>query len=202
MAQISIAGDTSGTVTLSAPSVAGTTTLTLPTTTGNVVADTATQTLTNKTLTSPTITGATITVASTAAPTFSAYTSGTGPTSNTIGTSATKVTYDTKEWDTNNNFASSRFTPTVAGYYQINAQTQPNNSYTGGFIGIFKNGSVYKYGNYTNTPVTLGGFTVSSIVYCNGSTDYIEIYGAFTTSQVTGAGICFNYFNGCFLRSA
>ncbi len=142
------------------------------------------------------------TVGATAAPTFSAYTSGSGPTSNTIGTSATKVTYDTEEWDTNSNFASSRFTPTVAGYYQINAQLQPNNSYTGGFIAIFKNGSAYKYGNYTNTAVTLGGFTVSSIVYCNGSTDYIEIYGAFTTSQVTGAGIYFSYFNGCFLRSA
>jgi hypothetical protein len=56
MASIVVAGDTSGTVTLSAPATAGTTTLTLPTTTGNVVADTATQTLTNKTLTSPILT--------------------------------------------------------------------------------------------------------------------------------------------------
>ena len=61
MAQISIAGDTSGTVTLAAPAVSGTTTLTLPTTSGTVVADTATQTLTNKTLTSPTIATPTIT---------------------------------------------------------------------------------------------------------------------------------------------
>jgi hypothetical protein len=60
MASIVVAGDTSGTVTLTAPAVSGTTTLTLPTTTGNVVADTATQTLTNKTLTSPTITGAVV----------------------------------------------------------------------------------------------------------------------------------------------
>jgi hypothetical protein len=56
MAQISIAGDTSGSVSLVAPAVSGTTTLTLPTTTGNVVVDTATQTLTNKTLTSPVLT--------------------------------------------------------------------------------------------------------------------------------------------------
>jgi len=55
MANLVISGDTSGTVTLAAPAVSGTTTLTLPTTTGTVVADTATQTLTNKTLTSPTI---------------------------------------------------------------------------------------------------------------------------------------------------
>jgi len=37
MANLVIAGDVSGTVTLSAPSTAGTTTLTLPTTTGTVL---------------------------------------------------------------------------------------------------------------------------------------------------------------------
>lgn len=49
-------GSTSGSITLQEPAVAGSTTLTLPATTGNVVVDTATQTLTNKTLTSPTLT--------------------------------------------------------------------------------------------------------------------------------------------------
>jgi hypothetical protein len=60
MASIVISGNTSGSITLDAPAVSGTTTLTLPTTSGTVVADTATQTLTNKTLTSPTITGAVV----------------------------------------------------------------------------------------------------------------------------------------------
>jgi hypothetical protein len=32
----------------------------------------------------------------------------------------TKVTLDVENFDTNSNFASSRFTPTVAGYYQVN----------------------------------------------------------------------------------
>lgn len=133
-------------------------------------------------------------------PAFSAYTaSGTGA---TLGTTATKVTFDTEEFDTNNNFASSRFTPTVAGYYQINAQIQPNNAYTGGWIAIYKNGSLYKYGTFVNTGVTFGGFTVSSVVPCNGSTDYIEIYGAFTSSQPTNAGFFFSYFNGAMVRSA
>jgi hypothetical protein len=57
MSSVVIAGDTSGTVTLSAPAVAGTTTLTLPTTTDTLVGKTTTDTLTNKTLTSPAIDG-------------------------------------------------------------------------------------------------------------------------------------------------
>lgn len=172
MSSIVVSGDTSGAITLAAPAVAGTTTVTIAAQTGTLNA---------------------------AGPAFSAYTSGTGA---TIGTGATKVTFDTEEFDTNSNFASSRFTPTVAGYYQINAQIQPNTAYSGGWVAIYKNGTLYKYGNFVNSAVTFGGFTVSSIVYCNGSTDYVEIYGAFTFSQATSSGIAFSYFNGCLVRGA
>ena len=47
---IVLLGSTSGSITLQEPAVAGTTVLTLPATTGNVVVDSATQTLTNKTI--------------------------------------------------------------------------------------------------------------------------------------------------------
>jgi hypothetical protein len=53
LSKLVLSGDTSGSVTLDAPAVSGTTTLTLPATTGNIVTDSATQTLTNKTLTAP-----------------------------------------------------------------------------------------------------------------------------------------------------
>ena len=172
MSSVVISGDTSGTVTVTVPAVAGTNTVTIAAQTGTLNA---------------------------AGPAFSAYTSGTGA---TIGTGATKVTFDAEEFDTNSNFASSRFTPTVAGYYQVNSQTQPNASYTGGYISIYKNGSAYKYGTYINAAVSFGGFTVSTLVYCNGSTDYLEVYAAFTTSQATGTGIAFSYFNGCLMRGA
>ena len=57
MASIVIAGDTSGSVTLQAPSAAGSgTVITLPTTSSTLVTPNSTDTLTNKTLTSPIIT--------------------------------------------------------------------------------------------------------------------------------------------------
>jgi hypothetical protein len=57
MASIVVAGDTSGTVTLSAPAVSGTTTLTLPTANGTLVTTASGQTLTSPTIATPTITG-------------------------------------------------------------------------------------------------------------------------------------------------
>jgi len=57
MANLVIAGDVSGTVTLAAPSTAGTTTLTLPTTNGTLVTTASGQTLNSPTIATPTITG-------------------------------------------------------------------------------------------------------------------------------------------------
>jgi hypothetical protein len=54
---IVLVGSTSGSVTLQEPAIAGTTVLTLPATSGNVVVDTATQTLTNKSIVATQLTG-------------------------------------------------------------------------------------------------------------------------------------------------
>lgn len=54
---IVLEGSTSGSVTLQEPAVAGTTVLTLPASTGNVVVDSATQTLTNKSIAATQLTG-------------------------------------------------------------------------------------------------------------------------------------------------
>ena len=57
MSSIVVAGDTSGSVTLSAPAVAGASVLTLPVATDTLVGKATTDVLTNKTLTSPVING-------------------------------------------------------------------------------------------------------------------------------------------------
>ena len=56
MSSIVVAGDTSGSITISAPAVSGSNTLSLPAVTDTLAGIAATQTLTNKTLTSPVLT--------------------------------------------------------------------------------------------------------------------------------------------------
>ena len=81
-------------------------------------------------------------------PAFSAYLNG----SQTLSTNTiAKILYDTELWDTNNNFASSRFTPTVAGYYQINALINVNTTACRVYLAIYKNGSVYQTGPDSGT---------------------------------------------------
>ena len=131
-------------------------------------------------------------------PAFSAYASG----STTLSTGTwTKITLDAEEFDTNNNFASSRFTPTVAGYYQVSGCYQFNGT-TAGYIGIYKNGSAIKYGVYTGAAGAAQIINMSALVYLNGSTDYIELYGYLNAGSTTVAGSAVTYFQGALVRAA
>lgn len=121
------------------------------------------------------------TVGATAAPTFSAYNNA----NQSISTSTlTKVRFNAEEWDTNNNFDSTtnyRFTPTVAGYYQCSFafSTEPSSPVVTRVFGQFwKNGAEYKFANdFNGSTVTGSEPTGSCLIYCNGSTDYVEVYG-------------------------
>ena len=202
MSSIEVAGDTSGSITISAPLVAGSGTLTLPVATDTLIGKATTDTLTNKTLTAPTITGATITVAATAAPAFSAYNNA----AQTVTSSTyTKVNLQLEEFDTASCFDNAtnyRFTPTVAGYYQVNGQISYNyTALTRSIIGIYKNGAGFKFG----TDGTNIQNTVSALIYMNGSTDYIELYGWISgtgTLQFANDTSKSTYFQASMVRSA
>ena len=133
-------------------------------------------------------------------PAFSAY-----PNANqSLGAAAnTKLLFQTEEFDTNNNFASSRFTPTIAGYYQLNACVRPNASNGEAQIQIFKNNITYKAGsNVLVSSGTQQGTIVSSLVYANGTTDYFEIFVYVTNACTLSGSESSTWFNGVLVRAA
>ena len=144
------------------------------------------------------------TVGATAAPAFSV--SSTALVSSAAST-FTKITYDTEDFDTNSNFASSRFTPTVAGYYQFNVSIAFGGLVVVGafsFVTLYKNGSRFLDGNLA---AQISGITtfnsVSGIIYLNGSTDYVEVYGYQNAgTQNIGSGQSSVKFTGAMIRSA
>jgi len=105
-------------------------------------------------------------------PAFSAYKNAT---QSFTQTSFTKVTFQLEEFDTASCFDTStaRFTPNVAGYYQVNGAIQFGTA-TAITCEIFKNGVSYKRGAFIASTY---GTTVSCLVYLNGTTDYVEFYG-------------------------
>jgi len=143
-------------------------------------------------------------------PAFSAYAS--AGVVNITQSTYTKVTFGTEEFDTNSNFASSRFTPTVAGYYQITGAVYASGG--GGMrevrTAIYKNGSIYKNSAHSGTnatsPFSAPIVLVTSLVYFNGSSDYVEIYTFMNDSASSayyyGANTENTYFNGCLVRGA
>jgi hypothetical protein len=143
-----------------------------------------------------------VTVAATANPAFRAYAS----TNQVISTTATvKVTLDTEEFDTNNNFSSSRFTPTIAGYYQFSATVTANSITNNQSIGavIYKNGSGAAWGTGVATTSQYPSAPVSTLLYMNGTTDYVELYCYNGIGGVTLVGNTYYVFMSGFLaRSA
>lgn len=150
-------------------------------------------TASNFALTVPANNGTVITTASTfggTGPAFSAYRNGGNQ---SVSSSVfTKAQLDAEMFDTNNCFDSTtnfRFTPNVAGYYYLTGKIDFYGS--GGTItavqaAIYKNGLNYATGNFIASPGTEAGCLVSNVVYLNGSTDYVELYG-----HVAGTGLTF-----------
>ena len=170
----------SGTMTLAGPSTNSNQTITIPDATGTMMV-------------------------SGNMPAFSAYAANDQSiTNNTF----TKVQINTELFDTNSNFDAStnyRFTPTVAGYYQVNCAVKPTTD-AALFSVLYKNGSILNYGSGGFTGLDIGsvrnGSVLSQLVYLNGSTDYIEMY-AISGNNITLKGSATQtYFSASMVRSA
>lgn len=111
--------------------------------------------------------------------------------------SFTKISLPTEGNDTNNNFSNSRFTPTVAGFYQVNAQVMCSDGAIALTAYIFKGASNIAYSGSTVAGQTYIS-TVSGIVFCDGSNDFIEIKAQHF--QTTDRSI-FGNISACLIRS-
>jgi len=188
---------------------------------GGVVTINAADTASNFTVTIPANAGTVVTTASTAVvsqamlgtnvagngPAFSAYLSS----NQSVSTfTFTKIQFQTEEFDTNSNYDNAtnyRFTPTVAGYYQVNAALLTGGSVNTQLVqvAIYKNGTIFKRGSLILTGGTGNlASAVSALIFCNGTTDYLEAYGnmngAGTTVFTSGADS--TYFQASMVRSA
>jgi hypothetical protein len=138
-------------------------------------------------------------------PAFSAYASANQSISTTT---FTKVILNVKNFDTANAFDSTtnyRFTPQVAGYYQINGSINcaSSTSPTRVICCIYKNGTQNTQG-CDSIPSTGGGqSTVSYLVFMNGTTDYLELFAyiAATVPSIYGTSNT-TWFSGSLVRAA
>jgi hypothetical protein len=174
MSSVVISGDTSGSITLQAPAVAGTNTITLPASTGTMMV-------------SGNMPAFRATLSVDQALTTATY---------------TKVLFNTETFDTNNNFASSTFTPTVAGYYQLTINIQATfATFTRFIVVLYKNGAVYERG-YDGGSFNNNSVSSTYLAQANGTTDYFDayVYMAGTTLAVI-SGTTGSSFGGELIRT-
>lgn len=126
-----------------------------------------------------------------ATPAFSVHKNGTNQT--VAQDTDVKLTWSTEGFDTNNNFATDRFTPTVAGKYLIVVSTQC--AQAGACMpSIFKNGALAA--RSANTNINIGQTEqATAIVDMNGTTDYVEAFINSASSVISGATVR-TYFSG------
>ena len=140
-----------------------------------------------------------------------AFSAGLFPSNQTVSTATwTKITINTEDFDTSNAFDSTtnyRFTPQVAGYYQVNGEIN-SNAASGGYLGcaVYKNGSNWKTGiNMPLSSTQAVSTSISTLVYLNGSTDYIELYcyqNSGSNLLIFTSGTAVTWFQSVLVRAA
>lgn len=167
-------------------------------------------TASNFTLTVPAATGTVLTTASTSGMAVPAFNYVASISQSITPATFTKVTFASQVFDTTSGmFSSSRFTPTVAGYYQITGSI-----YFGATTTRASAVQTLIYVNGTSVASTVLNIATanqitatvqcSTLQYLNGTTDYVELYGNPTSGSgnVFLAGSDSTYLTACLVRGA
>lgn len=183
-----------GSVTLDVPATAGTFTATVPANTGTLVTTGSTAAVTQGML------------ASGVAGNGPAFLVTLGSVQTISINTWTKITLNTELFDTNSNFDSTtnhRFRPTIAGYYQFNAQVSFIGSGINAFIAIYKNGNLTVQGSTTPTGAGASGqiLNLAVLLDANGTTDFFELYGYSGGTQINSS-LSNTNFSGFLARAA
>lgn len=140
-------------------------------------------------------------------PAFRAYQSSTV---NLVETTWTKLTFSAESFDTTSDFASNRFTPSVAGYYDIKGSfagvLEGNQSRYLMDLAIRKNGTVTINSRWEDPTGSTQrfGLNIADLIHLNGSTDYVELFynwsniggGSYNPNNNYISGSAYNMFAG------
>ena len=163
-------------------------------------------TATNRTLTLPDATGTVLSTATPGVPIGGPAFSAVSNTNQTLTNAVfTKVILQSELFDTNNSFDNTttfRFTPNVAGYYQVNALVQAQ-IFAALAANIQKNGVGDSYSVGLGTSGQLySSVALSKLYYMNGTTDYIELFAYQATGASTSLLTGGNSLSAVLVRSA
>jgi hypothetical protein len=145
------------------------------------------------------------TPSSSTGPAFRAYRATTAQTP--ASATWTKVQFNGESFDTDNCFDSTtnyRFTPTKAGYYQIQATIQATSTSAGKetYMRLYFNGtSIGNAGGSQTNSWTIYIHNNSQLYYFNGSSDYMEVYGYIDEAGARTFSIDATIFSAVWIRS-
>ena len=134
------------------------------------------------------------------APAFDAYATGTL----VLATGVTQLIALNEYLDTDNCFLNNRFTPNVPGYYQINGQVEFNigNTVAMNQAIIQFNGAAWTEARTWSSTTLAHTVSVSALIYCNGTTDYINLAALQTTGANQGIINTGTFMHGYLAREA
>ena len=119
-----------------------------------------------------------------------------------------KLTFATEDFDTDGNYATSRFTPQTAGKYMVSGACIWNtntgaNTFSMGRLFVYKNGSEI-FRDHVDPRTSSGDHEISDsnhinvAVDMNGSSDYVELYGYV---DVQGTGVAAYWQTGSYFSA-